>query len=197
MTYSTLVLDPPWRYRKGGVGAAHGRRYAEDVYPTMTNAEIRALPIGDLAAPNAHLYLWVTNPRLYGERDDDSITPHDLIKAWGFSYKTCLTWVKTRFGMGSYFRGCTEHILFATRGDLRIAPSMRKSNVFECGDDEEEGAAFRAPGGPGGHSSKPDVFYDLVEAASPGPYLEVFARRQRLGWDTWGNQAFNHIEVTT
>lgn len=193
MTYRTIVIDPPWRYRidTGKPSKPHGRRWAEDVYPTMSNLEIMSLPVGDLAdAEGTHLYLWVTNPRLYGERQNvkPQITPHDMLDAWGFTYKTCLTWVKTQIGLGSYFRGQTEHVLFATKGDGRIAPSQRKSNVFFCG--EEQGAAFVAPRGRGGHSSKPDVFYDLVEASSPGPYVELFARRQRLGWQTWGNECF-------
>lgn len=196
MKYQTIVLDPPWQYRKGPQVKPHGRRWAEDVYPTMTNAEIQALPVGELADDNAHLYLWVTNPRLYGERDSDLITPHDLIKAWGFKYKTCLTWVKSQIGLGSYFRGQTEHVLFAVRGDLRVEPSARQSNVIVTEDDEMAGGSFFAPRGPLGHSSKPDAFYDLVEATSPGPYLELFARRQRLGWQTWGNESFQMAEVT-
>lgn len=190
--YRTIVIDPPWRYRKDGGGdPSRRRRWADDVYPTMSNAEIARLPIASMAEPNAHLYLWVTNPRLYGERGDDSITPHDMLKAWGFAYKTMLTWVKTQIGLGSYFRGQTEHVLFATNGALRIAPSDRKSNVITTGDEDLEGGAFFAPRGSGGHSSKPDAFYDLVQSVSPGPYVELFARQQRLGWETWGNEAFD------
>jgi len=189
--FQTIVVDPPWRYRvdMGKPAKPHGRRWAEDVYPTMSNIEIMALPINSLAAENCHLYLWVTNPRLYGERQNvkPQITPHDIIEAWGFTYKTCLTWVKTQIGLGSYFRGRTEHVLFAVRGDLRIEPSNRKANTIIT---EEDGVAFIAPRGAGGHSSKPEAFYDMIQAISPPPYLEVFARRQRLGWETWGNESF-------
>jgi N6-adenosine-specific RNA methylase IME4 len=195
MKYATLVIDPPWRYGPGTLPpSTHGGRTAEDNYPTMTNRDILALPVGDLAADDAHLYLWVTNPRLYGERDDDSINPNDLMKAWGFVYKTCLTWVKRQVGLGFYFRGKTEHVLFGVRGRLPVPPSNRRPNVFET-ECDGDGLAFVAPRGPGGHSSKPDVFYDLVEATSPGPYLELFARRQRLGWATWGNEAFQDVAL--
>lgn len=170
--YHTVVADPPWSYDNAtwGVGAIAGE------YNTMTFADICDLPVKSWVEKDAHLYLWVTNGKLldYNYRD--------LVEAWGFAYKTLLTWRKTRcLGIGHYFRGETEHVLFCTRGRLPIAPSLRERNLFE------------APRGR--HSVKPDAFYDLVERVSPGPYLDVFSRRARLGWHTWGNEALHGTEL--
>jgi N6-adenosine-specific RNA methylase IME4 len=170
--YRTIVADPPWPYnnQRWGVGAV-GTEYA-----TMTFDDICAVPVSKWADVDAHLYLWVTNAKLLD---------HDyraLVSRWGFAYKTCLTWHKTAcLGIGHYFRGETEHVLFCTRGRLPIAPQNRERNYFD------------APRGR--HSAKPDAFFDLVERVSPGPYLSVFERRQRLGWDTWGDEALNHVEI--
>lgn len=162
-TYATIVADPPWRYANKATRGA-----AEDHYPTMTNGDLAALA-GELelwAAPECHLYLWTTNNFIR--------EAFDVIDAWRFEYKTMLTWIKPQIGMGNYFRGRTEHVLFATRGN---AHTQRRdvSNVIESNRTQ--------------HSRKPDVFYDLVETMSPGPYLEMFARRRRFGWDHWGNEA--------
>ena len=129
----------------------------------MSLEELRALPIGERADEDCHLYLWTTNrllPDAFG-----------LVEAWGFRYTGCLTWCKPGLGMGRYFRSSTEHVLFALRGSQ---PLKRK----------DVGTWFEAPRGP--HSSKPDRFYELVESCSPGPYLEVFARSARPGWTAWG-----------
>lgn len=185
MKYRTIVADPPWAYnttraqlRSGGRGAQ-----AEHHYDTMTMRDLAALPILEMAAEDAHLYLWVTNPRLYGDwKTDGPFTPRDIMEAWGFSYVTMLTWHKLGApGMGWYFRGDTEHVLFGMRGRLGIPVEARVSNHFS------------AP--KHGHSEKPEAFLDLVEQVSPGPYLELFARRQRFGWDTWGNECFNHTDM--
>jgi N6-adenosine-specific RNA methylase IME4 len=171
--YRTIVADPPWFYtRSTGLG---GRRAAADNYPTMANAEIAALPVAEMADESAHLYLWVTNPRLFREAGDEC-GPRDIMAAWGFRYVTMLTWHKLGApGMGWYFRGDTEHVLFGVRGAAPIPPASRLSNHF---------AAHRQE-----HSAKPDRFYEMVERVSPGPYLEMFARRRRYGWDVWGNEA--------
>ena len=157
--WPTIVIDPPWRYDNVATRGA-----AEDHYPTMSLGELVDLDLP--AADNAHLYLWVTNGFL-----PDGF---DLLDAWGYRYKTVLTWCKPSIGMGNYFRNNTEHVLFGVRGSL---PTQRK----------DVGTWFAADRGP--HSSKPESFYDLVESCSPGPYLEMFARRRRFGWDTWGNEA--------
>ncbi len=176
MSYGTVVADPPWEYQQSRIVTTSKtpgtRPEATAQYPTMTDEQIAALPVASVCAPDAHLYLWTTNPRI---RDAFAI-----VDAWGFTYRTLLTWEKEgTLGMGYYFRGQTEHVLFATRGRAPIPPAKRRRNIF------------RAP--KTGHSVKPDAFMDMVEDISPGPYLELFARRQRLGWDTWGNEALEHV----
>lgn len=162
--YSTITADPPWSYDRTGVQGA-----ADEVYATQGGDFIASLPVADLAAPDAHLFMWVTTPKLW-----DSPTPAEIVAEWGFTYKTMLTWVKgERVGLGWYFRVDTEHCVFATRGNAPIPPALRQSNVLW------------SPRG--AHSAKPAAFYDLVEAVSPAPRVELFARAPRLGWDSWGN----------
>ena len=172
--YRTLCADPPWRYRIRAEDKTHRGRAA---YPTMSQEELRALPIGLWASEQSHLFLWVTNAFI-----TDGL---ELVKVWGFDYKTLITWVKGRIeggrlvsqiGVGNYFRNNTEHVLFAVRGSLPVLT-------------HDSPTAFIAPRGQ--HSQKPPPFYDLVSHMSPGPYLDVFARKQRFGWDTWGDQAFD------
>jgi N6-adenosine-specific RNA methylase IME4 len=177
--YRTIVADPPWRYayraHVRGINAS-----AEDVYPTMTFSDIAAMPIADLVAPDAHLYMWITNTKLFDV--DDGWTIPRIVEAWGFTYKTLLTWDKTGpLGMGYYFRGRTEHVVFATKGKAPIPCAQREQNIIH------------APNG--AHSAKPDAFYDLVERVSPGPYLELFARRARFGWDYWGDQSLGTADM--
>lgn len=187
--YGTIVVDPPWRYeneRGTQTRAIRGRKSttASGHYPVMDNTEIAALPLGTFAADDCALYLWVTNPRIFGHvnRHRDPISPIDMVETWGFRYITLLTWVKTGApGMGFHFRGHTEHAIYAVRGDVRIPAEVRQSNVIT--------SARR------GHSEKPEAFLDLVERVSPGPYLELFARRQRFGWDTWGNEAIESVPL--
>lgn len=186
--YRTIVADPPWCYtlkpgsRFAGQNPAHYlARIAEGNYPTMSNQQIADLDVASLAESDAHLYLWTTNPILTRQRWGKP-DPVDICHAWGFQPKTILTWVKTGpLGMGSFFRGNTEHVIFAVRGRLPIPPDVREKNVFT------------APRGK--HSQKPEAFLDLVERVSPGPFLELFARRNRLGWDTWGDEAFQHVAL--
>jgi len=130
----------------------------------MSVEEICALPVSTRAADDAHLYLWVTNSMLAeGLR---------VLKAWGFELKTMITWRKPKLGLGRYFRSQTEHVLFGVRGKLPLR-AQDIPNFLE------------AP--QGRHSEKPEAFYELVERASPGPYLELFARRGRPGpWTCWG-----------
>jgi N6-adenosine-specific RNA methylase IME4 len=199
VVYKTIVADPPWRYRSKDITTRGWHKTASVEsgknpmhYTTMTNAEIAALPVGELADEQAELYLWVTNPRLYGERDG-AWSPRQIIEEWGFTYITLLTWVKTpapaaieelrppRNGLGFYYRVGTEHVLYCVRGGVRIPPPLRESNVL---------IAPRR-----GHSQKPDVFYDVVERVSQTPRLEMFARQQRLGWDTWGDEALQHVKL--
>jgi N6-adenosine-specific RNA methylase IME4 len=160
-TFRVVVADPPWQY-----GNKATRGAAEDHYATMTIEALCELDVESRLADDAHLYLWVTNGFL---REG-----FDVLAAWGFEYKTCLTWVKPQMGMGNYFRSSTEHVLFGLRGSLKTQDRALMN-------------WFQAPRGK--HSAKPDSFYDLVEKASPGPYFEMFARRRRLGWSAWGNEA--------
>ena len=178
MKYRTIVADPPWEYNvsKGLPTGGYKPSTAEAHYPTMSNAEIAALPVAEWADDNAHLYLWVTNPRLYGERRSREVQPIDIMEAWGFRYVTLLTWHKLGpIGLGFHFRGNSEHVLFGVRGKMSIPTGLRQPTLF---------AARK-----GAHSAKPDVFYERVERVSPEPRLELFARRRRYGWDVWGNEA--------
>lgn len=158
-SWPTIVIDPPWRYKNVATRGA-----AEDHYETMSIADLSTLAIP--ASENAHLYLWVTNSFL---REG-----FVLLDAWGFTYKTCLTWVKPQMGMGNWFRSSTEHVLFAVRGSQ---PTLRNDEVNWFLEKR------------GRHSKKPRAFYDLVERCSPHPWLEMFARERRLGWDFWGDEA--------
>jgi N6-adenosine-specific RNA methylase IME4 len=181
--FSVIVADPPWMYQKspGSKGPRDGANgIAERHYPTMTNKDIGDLPVKSIAAEDAHLFLWVTNPYMYGGRFSN-ITPEQIANAWGFEYKTTLTWVKTKKtgeptggGLGWFFRGATEHIIYATRGKAKIPPHLREKNVI------------LAP--TGRHSAKPPEFMELVERVTTGPRIELFARTPRTGWVAWGNE---------
>lgn len=179
--FATIVADPPWMYRDKvhaarvravtaiGYGAdkIRGRRGAEGYYPVMSLEAITALPVRQLAATNAHLYMWTTNA---------FIEPaHAICRAWGFEPRTILTWVKPGIGMGYYFRNNTEHVVFAVRGSLPVK-RHNQPTAFHAKKDKQ-------------HSRKPDEFYGIVESMSPGPYLEMFARRPWPNWTVWGNQA--------
>ncbi len=173
--FSTILADPPWRFenRTGKMAPEH-RRLAR--YETMTHADICGLPVEGVAADTAHLYMWTPN----------ALLPEALqvMQAWGFSYKSNLIWHKIRKdggsdgrGVGFYFRNVTEIILFGVRGKnaRTLAPGRRQVNMIETRKRE--------------HSRKPDEQYELIEACSPGPYLELFARGERAKWEVWGNQA--------
>ncbi len=196
--YRTIVADPPWDAHAGATGFNYGRndhrnrvgRWAGDIdpaaktiaYKTMSVDQIAALPVGALADPcGAHLYLWVTAATLR-----DAFTVCD---AWGFSYVCPLVWCKAPMGfMGGAFLSNVEFVLHARCGDVRTIGKAR-SRWFQWK------RPYRADGKPD-HSTKPEAFLDLVESVSPGPYLELFARRQRLGWDTWGDEALEHVSLT-
>lgn len=163
--YQAIAIDPPWDWGDEGDADQFGR--ARPTYQTMSYSQLAELPVGEQADANAHLYLWITNrslPKGFG-----------LLEAWGFRYVTMLTWCKPHFGMGNYYRGQTEHVLFGVRGSL---PLLRR----------DRGTWFEAPR-PGRHSGKPDAFYELVEECSPGPWLEMFSRSARPGWAAWGAEA--------
>ena len=173
--FGTVLADPPWQFQnRTGKMAPEHRRLSR--YGTMTLADIAALPVADIAATKAHLYLWVPN----------ALLPEGLevMKAWGFEYKSNIVWHKVRKdggpdgrGVGFYFRNTTELVLFGVRGkDVRtLAPGRRQVNIIKTMKRE--------------HSRKPDELYDVVEACSWGPFLELFARGPRKGWSAWGDQA--------
>jgi N6-adenosine-specific RNA methylase IME4 len=171
--YATLLADPPWQFqnRTGKMAPEHKRLLR---YPTMELDDIFNLPISRLAADRSHLYLWVPNALL--------AEGLEVMRRWGFKYKSNIVWHKIRKdggpdgrGVGFYFRNVTELLLFGVRGSMRtLAPGRRQVNFLATRKRE--------------HSRKPDEIYDLIESCSPGPYLELFARFQREGWDQWGNE---------
>ena len=180
--FGTILVDPPWQFenRTGKVAPEHKRLSR---YGTLTIEEIKALPIADAAANAAHLYLWVPNALL-----PEGIA---VLQAWGFKYKSNLVWHKIRKdggsdgrGVGFYFRNVTELILFGVRGkNIRtLAPGRRQVNYLSSRKRE--------------HSRKPDEQYKIIEACSPGPFLELFARGDRKHWVNWGNQADDSYEPT-
>lgn len=164
-TYPTVVIDPPWDWGDEGDVDHFGR--GKPTYETMSLDKLLELPVPELAEKDAHLYLWITNRSLP--------KGFALLDRWGFRYVTCLTWCKPSIGMGNYFRGSTEQVLFGVRGSL---PLLRA----------DVGTWFAADRA-GRHSAKPDAFFKLVESCSPGPWLEMFARNQRPGWRVWGAEA--------
>jgi N6-adenosine-specific RNA methylase IME4 len=180
--FGTILADPPWQFanRTGKIAPEHHRLSR---YGTMTLNEIEKLPVAEFAAPTAHLYLWCPN----------ALLPEGLsvMKGWGFTYKSNIVWHKVRKdggsdgrGVGFYFRNVTELILFGVRGKnaRTLAPGRRQVNLL--------GTRKRE------HSRKPDEQYDIIEACSPGPFIELFARGIRKNWTTWGNQADDGYKPT-
>lgn len=170
--YATIVADPPWQQPTGGLRRGGSPEVAWNPgrpsvlpYSTMDLAAIKALPVGSLAADDAHLYLWTTNHYLRAA--------YEVAEGWGFRPSQVLTWCKAPqgLGLGGAFVSTTEFVLFARKGGLGVL-ARGESTWFN---------AAR-----GCHSQKPAAFGDLVERVSPGPYVELFARAPRLGWDSWG-----------
>ena len=177
--FGTVLADPPWRFanRTGKVAPEH-RRLSR--YETMDAKEVASLPVADLVAARSHCYLWVPNALL--------AEGLSVMESWGFTYKANLVWHKVRKdggsdgrGVGFYFRNVTELVLFGTRGQLRtLAPGRRQVNLLASRKRE--------------HSRKPEQLYGIIEACSPGPYLELFARYPHLGWASWGKEAPEDVE---
>lgn len=171
--FGTILIDPPWRFsnRTGKVGPEHKRLYR---YKTMSFEEIAQLPIGELALPRSHLYLWCPNALLL-----EALT---IMKRWDFTYKTNIVWYKVRKdggpdgrGVGFYFRNVTELLLFGVKGKLRtLKPGRTQVNILITRKRE--------------HSRKPEEVYDLIERCSPDPYLELFARERVPRWEQWGDE---------
>jgi len=187
--YPTILADPPWQVKagrnpggEGFTGQSTSSRPLD--YEPMSVEEIEALPVGDMAEDNAHLYLWTINR--YVEE------AFSVARAWGFTYSTLLTWKKKPMGsgLGGAWGISSEHVLYCRRGSL---PAIGKvaGTCFE----------FKRPYDERGkpkHSAKPPEFLDLIEQASPGPYLELFSRERipRLGWDYWGNESLGTVELS-
>lgn len=163
-TYRTILADPPWDIQQKGTRGA-GRHY-----PLMGVEEIKALPVNDLAEADAHLWLWTTNAALE--------EAYQVARSWGFTPRSLLTWVKPHYTLGNYLRNATEQVIFATRGKAPIRFHGQATWLFAPLQD---------------HSHKPEELYDIIERCSPGPYLELFARRPRHGWDAWGNQVASDV----
>ena len=172
--FHTVLADPPWQFRNstGKIAPGHKRLFR---YPTITLAEIMAVPVPDIVGDRAHLYQWVPNAMLA-----EGLA---VMAAWGLEYKTMLVWRKVRKdggsdgrGCGFYFRNVTEGVLFGVRGKntRTLRPGRSQVNLIAASKRE--------------HSRKPDEFYPIIEACSPGPFIELFARNERPGWVSWGNE---------
>jgi len=173
--YQIIYADPPWQYKE-----SWGNGSNEHTYKTMSVDDIAKLKIQNISDDNAHLYLWVTNPFI---REGLKICD-----AWGFEYKTLLTWIKTypngnpEMGMGYYFRGCTEHIIFGTKGKLKILNKTTRNMFYEIN--------------PKKHSQKPASVRDMIVRCSGDlPRIELFARQKTDGWDAWGNELPSDIDL--
>ena len=168
MKYKTIYADPPWMER----GAGKIKRGADRHYPLMRTEEIKRLPVQELVDPDGcHLYLWTTNNFL-----PDAL---DVVKAWGFEYITIITWQKDRQGLGQYFRGITEHCIFAStkeRLPYKIVDGKRQQGL----------TGFSCP--KKAHSAKPEKMREMIERVSYEPRIELFAREKHDGWDVWGNE---------
>lgn len=177
--FTTILADPPWQFsnRTGKMAPEH-KRLAR--YPTMKVQDIMELPISQIVNQTAHLYLWVPNALVA-----DGL---DVMRRWGFTYKTNIIWYKIRKdggpdrrGVGFYFRNVTEMVLFGVRGKnaRTLQPGRTQPNIIVSRKRE--------------HSRKPDEFYGVIESCSPGPYLELFARGEREKWQQWGNEVKNYM----
>ena len=167
--FDIVYADPPWSESGGG----KIKRGADRHYPLMKTKDIASLPVSLITAPNAHLYLWVTNNFL-----QDGL---NVMSAWGFKYKTTITWVKDRFGLGQYFRGQTEHCLFGVKGMIpyKVEKGKRQQGVTVI-------SAPRLK-----HSQKPEAMRKFIERVSDRAKfkkLELFARQHSAGWHVWGNE---------
>jgi N6-adenosine-specific RNA methylase IME4 len=177
--FSTIVADPPWDVKAGPPPSGDGEKWGRPnggnggasrplKYNTMTVEEIAAMPVKEKANDDAHLYIWTINAYVR--------ETYDIARAWGFEPSTMLYWLKSPMGigLGGAFSLCVEPILFCRRGKLAAKKRLDRN-------------WWNWPRGR--HSAKPEEFQTIVESVSPGPYLELFARRERPGWTTWGNEA--------
>ena len=182
--FSTILADPPWQFQNstGKIAPEHKRL---NRYPTLDLEKIKALPVDEISKDRCHLYLWVPNALV-----SEGL---DVMKSWGFQYKSNIIWQKIRKdgepdgrGVGFYFRNTTEMLLFGVKGkNVRtLKPGRTQVNVIKSRKRE--------------HSRKPDEQYKIIEECSWGPYLELFARGKRKKWTVWGNESkFYNINWNT
>ena len=164
--YRTIIADPPWNMDQiGNHGACHH-------YPLMTLDQIKDMPIAALTEESAHLWLWIPTNKLE--------QGFDVMRAWGFTPRSNLCWIKPRMGLGTYLRIATEHLILGTKGRAPILFNAQPNWVFAPRQE---------------HSHKPEEQYAIVERCSPGAYLELFARRRQPGWDVWGDEIDSDIEI--
>jgi N6-adenosine-specific RNA methylase IME4 len=158
--FGTALIDPPWDInQRGNYGAIHH-------YDLMSLDRIKAMPVAGLMEENSHIWLWIpTNLMEKG---------FEVVRAWGFEPKSVMVWIKPRMGLGQYLRSATEMVILGARGKAPILCNNQPNWLF---------APFQ------GHSHKPEEQYAIIERCSPGPYLELFARRRQLGWTIWGFEA--------
>lgn len=164
--YTTILADPPWPTgQQGKYGAGHH-------YSLMTLERIKTMPVGDLAADNAHLYLWCYPATRY--------VAEDVMREWGFEFKDEFVWGKDQMGLGQYFRHAHETLLLGVKGKLPVKFRGQRSFTMLPRQD---------------HSHKPEEVHVMIQRLSPGPYLELFARRPAHGFHVWGNQVDSDITI--
>ena len=164
--YKTIMADPPWDVQQKGA------RGATNHYDLMTLEQIKAMPVADLMEENGHIWLWVTAATLeYG---------YEILREWQAVPKSIFVWIKPRLGLGVYLRNCAEMMLLGVKGKASVLYKGQPNWGFFPVQD---------------HSHKPEEQYAIIERVSPGPYLELFARRRQPGWDAWGNEIDSDIVI--
>lgn len=167
--YRTILADPPWQINQRG---KNSNRSAEHHYDLMPLERIKAMPVADFSMDNSYLYLWCPNGLL-----PEAL---EVVKAWGFTFRSPIYWIKPRLGLGNYVRNASETCLFATRGKAPVKFHAQPNWFFAA---QQE------------HSHKPEEQFAIIERLSDGPYLELFARRRQTRWDAWGNEIDSDIIV--
>jgi len=181
MEYKTILADPPWPYKqKLGRGKSEGDTTRGGLpYRIMTIDEIGSLPVGEIVDDNSMLFLWTTNSHIREALH--------IVQEWGFEYKTMITWAKEHFGLGYWFRGQTEHLLFGVKGNPRSKMSGPHGTTGKSWSTLITARKSK-------HSEKPPQFYEMIEDVSEPPRLELFARDRREGWDAWGDELPDTIQ---
>lgn len=175
MKFRTILADPPWPQKMSGkYKSVKNQRPERMPYQTMAIEDICRISISSFAEPDCHLWLWTTNAFI-----EDGFT---VMRAWGFKYLAPIHWIKP-IGIGNYFVHRTQTMLFGYREKCRFPLRRYAPNILQDRIDPKR------------HSEKPESSYRLIEEISPGPRLELFARRRRDGWESWGNEVESNIEI--